>query len=392
MAKYNGTYSCGHEGMVELYGPMKNRERKAEWIFSDICPACRREKDAVERKAANQKSAVKSEEYGLPELNGSEKQVAWANTLRLAILEKIDQKVDEIINAGKKGIRIKTEDGQEWYATIEELLKAEGYLIKNKVEARFWIDSREDSLSKILGQGIVENRKGQDVPEDIEQEIEEEKAALTVRPLKGEQKGGIVELKIGSDVEARYEKDDEFRAIVKEFGYKWDGGCWRKKVTEYTGEPEERAAELGNALLLSGFTVRFPDKAAMYKALSGEFEKECTRWVKYNEDKGKLSICWKGRNDTVYHAAKKIPGARYADGKILVPVERYKEVEDFSDTLGFKIAREAQRKINQFKASESQFFRADVAKAVEEIPDADKLKAKLEKAGIIEDLIDEIEE
>lgn len=51
MAKYDVTYSCGHEGTVELFGKEKDRQRKIEWYESTgLCPECykkeMREKEA----------------------------------------------------------------------------------------------------------------------------------------------------------------------------------------------------------------------------------------------------------------------------------------------------------------------------------------------------------
>lgn len=51
MAKYDIIYSCGHEGVVELLGKEKDRQRKIEWYESTgLCPECykkeMREKEA----------------------------------------------------------------------------------------------------------------------------------------------------------------------------------------------------------------------------------------------------------------------------------------------------------------------------------------------------------
>lgn len=51
MAKYDITYSCGHEGVVELLGKERDRQRKIEWYKSTgLCPECykkeMREKEA----------------------------------------------------------------------------------------------------------------------------------------------------------------------------------------------------------------------------------------------------------------------------------------------------------------------------------------------------------
>lgn len=41
MAKYNITYSCGHEGCTELFGKVTERERKIKWYETKgLCPEC----------------------------------------------------------------------------------------------------------------------------------------------------------------------------------------------------------------------------------------------------------------------------------------------------------------------------------------------------------------
>lgn len=58
--KYNITYSCGHEGTVNLVGKGSDRERKLKWHSeSGHCPECykkmkeeQKEKEAIEHKSA----------------------------------------------------------------------------------------------------------------------------------------------------------------------------------------------------------------------------------------------------------------------------------------------------------------------------------------------------
>lgn len=38
---YEGTYSCGHKGQVQLYGKKKEREWRAQKIFEGICEDCK---------------------------------------------------------------------------------------------------------------------------------------------------------------------------------------------------------------------------------------------------------------------------------------------------------------------------------------------------------------
>ena len=65
MSKYTITHACGHEETVQLYGPYKDRERKAAWMADQECPECR-----VAAKVAAARAK------GLTE--GTDKQIAWA--------------------------------------------------------------------------------------------------------------------------------------------------------------------------------------------------------------------------------------------------------------------------------------------------------------------------
>lgn len=68
MAWYYGTYSCGHEGRTNIVGPTKDRERKAEWHFSGMCPECYKKQIEEKRAAVNKEAAEKSEEMELSTL------------------------------------------------------------------------------------------------------------------------------------------------------------------------------------------------------------------------------------------------------------------------------------------------------------------------------------
>lgn len=73
MAKYNITHKCGHIEVVNLYGSNEERERRIAYLESQECPEC--------RKRAEQERAM-SLASELPALEGSEKQIAWAMTIR----------------------------------------------------------------------------------------------------------------------------------------------------------------------------------------------------------------------------------------------------------------------------------------------------------------------
>lgn len=394
MAWYYGTYSCGHDGRVNIIGPGKDREWKKEREFSGLCPECCRKKIEEERAAKSKEIAAKNEEtkkeaeeMELPELSGSPKQVAWANTIRVEFIKKFSEKITQTISKGKKFVRI-VESGEYVTFKLSDLQEIEKILM-SKAEARFWIDHRNYTLLMYVKEAYNELQEIKSIPEEVKKEMEEEEATLTVEPEK-RKKEGIASISVeNNSIMARYIKDDEFREIVKSLGYSWEG-VWCKKINECSGPEADRVAELGNKLLANGFTVRFPNKEALNMAVSGKFSPECDNWVKYNTEKEMLAVSWKGHNDKLYQEAKKLSGSKWYRGSMLVPVEFYNEVLDFADTMGFQISKRAKSEIESFKEEEAKFIKEDVKEAVFEEKDGkEELRKQLEKAGVIEDLRDE---
>lgn len=89
--KYDITYSCGHAGTVELYGKTSECESKMRWYETTaVCPEC--------YKKQQEEAAETITKYDLPELEGSEKQVAWAKKLMesaITVLETEGRKTAE---------------------------------------------------------------------------------------------------------------------------------------------------------------------------------------------------------------------------------------------------------------------------------------------------------
>ena len=74
MAWEYGTYKCGCEGRVQVYGKVSLREDKAERHFeNNSCRDCW--KKQIKEESENGQD-------GLPELTGSVKQVQWAKSIR----------------------------------------------------------------------------------------------------------------------------------------------------------------------------------------------------------------------------------------------------------------------------------------------------------------------
>lgn len=308
MAWFYGTYACGHNGRVNIVGKMSERQKKADRYFSRICEECR----IKEQKEEAKKSAEKSAKYEFPELQGSEKQVAWANTIRL-----------------------------EYYERCEKEKSNVDHIITKEVQAKFWIDNRthldEDFVKK------YDNEKESEIINKSLIDID----AVKPSDLKHD---GVVEIVENCGrICLKYERNQEFIDLVKEHGYKWSG-VWNRSLTETTGKFEDRAAEIGHALLQNGFCISIHDDKVKEKAISGQYEKEHTRWIYSRANTSFLSIGWNGRNDALYAEARKLPGSKWDSPNVIVDVSHYRAVENFAFENGFYFTEMAKRKIEKYKS------------------------------------------
>ena len=72
------THACGHKEEVAVYGKRADRERKIAWLESQLCDEC------WAREKAEQSAAK-----GWAALEGSPKQIAWAEDLRSKTMDAI---------------------------------------------------------------------------------------------------------------------------------------------------------------------------------------------------------------------------------------------------------------------------------------------------------------
>lgn len=90
MAKYEITRACGHTETVHIAGPVAGRDRQAEYESGKLCYECYKAEQAKQRAAESQTASEAAKSSGLPALTGSEKQVAWAETIRAAAAQSLN--------------------------------------------------------------------------------------------------------------------------------------------------------------------------------------------------------------------------------------------------------------------------------------------------------------
>lgn len=306
---------------------------------------------------ASRKAAAAAEEIGLPEIEGSEKQVGWAEVLRLAKLKQFEE-------AQQRGV-FKPTPGQE--AKVAEVLTA----IRGQKAASFWIDNRENSPLSIT----VEFVRTYKAP--AEREMEKDAAAeATVRPERVLSET-VAEIRPFEDrIEVYFpERRDDFRQLIKrELHYVWAEKCWLRKLTVFTGDPVDRVAEVGHRILAAGFPIRIFDDGLRQKAVSGGFEPEGDRWVSRLIEapyKDWFSIRW-FRGD-YYAEAKRLPASRYRKPSIAVPKEHFEEILDFAQVHDFKLTPGALELAEEARAARDAALKVTLA-PVEKKPQAKQIE------------------
>lgn len=385
MAWYYGTFACGCEGRVNIIGPTKHRDWKKERAFEKKCPECYEKWLESERERKTQKAAEQAKEMELPELQGTEKQVLWANTLRQKFIdtfEKFDneKRLNDVLNY-KFDIKKKL--------TLEDVRLILDYILTNKTDAKYFIDCRMDSAYDVI---VREMKEALKTEEEIAEEHQEKSVKLesTVFP-KNAITNVVAEITIKDDkISVMFEKNEKFREVVKSLGYKWNG-IWERKINELTGSASDRAAELGNKLLNAGFPVMILDEEIRNNAINGVYEHECNRWIlkrKKGTYEGWLVIKWYDKSD-LYNKARKLPGSRYDSGSVLVRVERYKEVEEFAELYEFKFTKSSIEAIENYKEVSKNVTVVNPVE-VKEVEHKDGLQEILNSSTeILDDLMEE---
>ena len=127
---------CGEEFEVVTFKPSRAEARNfEEWAKYNIT-LCRECRQKIDREEERKRSAPADERIGNIGLTGSVKQIAWATDIRRSLVYKTMEELSEMKEEAGN------EKNQQKISSCEDYLS---WVIKNKTEARFWIDAREQS-------------------------------------------------------------------------------------------------------------------------------------------------------------------------------------------------------------------------------------------------------
>ena len=140
-------FACGHSGRKEFYGGKKRRQSSLDYWTERTCVDCWK---------AEQNRVADEIEEGLPELEGSERQIAWARTIRAKFIQQARANLPEALERVAT-IRTEMEEEIGVDATAEygweNALKGERdrhASLEQRTSAKWWIDNRDKDILDIL--------------------------------------------------------------------------------------------------------------------------------------------------------------------------------------------------------------------------------------------------
>ena len=150
----------------------------------------------------------------------------------------------------------------------------------------------------------------------------------------------------GQGLRARLrEKNDVFRAVVRDAGFEWNERefCWARTLNVLEGPAPHRLAELAAELLRAGFIVSVGSATVADLVVRGNWIPATKRWILPLKS-GDLLLRWEKGGDTVWEATRHLKGARWdtALQGTVISAARYADIRDFAEQFAFTPTAEAE--------------------------------------------------
>lgn len=374
MTKYEGICKCGHEGTIRIkrgQEDFKSQEEIDKAFSETLCKKCRYELKNKQEAECNEYIKDSFEALELPELEGTEKQIAWANKIRKGMVDMWKNSlIDGIMSPVSVLMDIKTYgpafdekgNGHKVADMLDKIIKNSTDAEKKRLvadlfisvlkrirKAKMYIDietgSPRVSVRDLLYKSFVEFKiDGTKEPKEV---VISPKNAIDGRIVNIYSKDKIIYCESYVDMDVK--------SICKKNHYIWCtfSEAWYRNINvNANGSVADRKTELANRILNAGYIVRVDDPTLKDKIINADYEPEHRRWIAMHE--GKLLIAF-DYNDypEIKTAFKRIKGCKI-DRKtkfLLVPVEMYLQVEDLADLYDFRFNDKSREEIEKIKAT-----------------------------------------
>lgn len=338
--KYVITHACGHTETVELVGREKDRARKITFMEGEDCWEC-------QKKASLEDAMAWTAEMELPDLIGTEKQVAWALSLRKYVLEcgyeALDDEEKHIMDLKERG-----KHGEGYKGHVEKRDKIMSFIdeLISITDAKYWIDSRCEPFYLRLS-NYTPKSKEELIMEREQKELRlSQKRVLSPEEITGET---IVEIEVvDGKIYFTSEKDEHMIEVMHKIGAMWDRPHWIYSPWKIWGDIKHIASDLAHRFLKDGYKVIVYDDEIADMTINATFTPEDRRWITWDESTKRACIYVRGLD--TYDKAKSIKSAKYSKPYVKIRPVYYADIEDFAREEGYNISETAQAYLDAEKA------------------------------------------
>lgn len=365
MAQYTITFSCGHTGTIRLYGKESDRQRSIRYYEENgLCPECyKKQQEEAEKKRIEEK-AKEAADLGLSELTGTEKQIAWANKIRVALINDALTHKAEAEGALRSGRAQNIDRVQRSIACYDAICQVIG---SEERASQIIAWRNEDTFNTVshYHEAYDDLTSGRRSPDDyrfsygtffvevVKYLLRDQVPEVKEVTLSPETKRSETLVKISYTDRAVVLDSPKDRGVIdtaKSCGFRWNGCAWEMKIALMTGSAEDRATEIANKLLVGGYQVTVPVEIKD-AVVEGKFEARCTRWItSHRGDLDHVWVNWDRDDETMYYKSGEVTGAKWVRGEgMSVPASSADEIEDFAQMYGFRISPGASTVIEAYR-------------------------------------------
>lgn len=303
-------------------------DRKLEW-YERNRPECGK---CLARKES-EVAAAKAAEMELAALQGTDKQIAWAEVIRVERIDALMAILEGGIDPDEQFDILRDRHGDTVVDDVLSRLCAE-------TRASWWINNRELSLSQLAGALAVriENDAKPENDPALAAAVDFEAVLRPAHPLT-ETIASFAMLPDGFDIRFP-EKHDAFREAVKAFGARWDEikRAWHIAWPE----PIALAAEVAQHLIGCGFVIRILEEEIRAIIASGDVPKSEGRKIDF-AGKDFFRVDWRRIDGDFYDEVRSVHGSKWdkKNQTVLVPLVAADDLRDFAERFGFPMTEQA---------------------------------------------------
>lgn len=351
---YRDCPSCGAEMKLFVTGNRRDAERKADWMLSKghICDHC------LKKQRDEENAAAAESNKGMAALAGTDKQIAWAETIRKQFIDSLDRIIslirsgdatDTHVSAFAFGIRdvVSRFSTPDDISAFAEKLKI---VLLGKDKASWWIDSRSFNLAYVATRLIdqiaaLDSKPNDDIAAELKALELQAMDEATVRPVNT--KTAIVAEIHFDDKRVTVhtaEYVSEAHTILQSAGYQYGVNTKRWVLTAgpTMGNLADRAADIGNRLLVAGVPVAILDEDVRRMAIDGDFDHLWPRWVagvKDDAEKRYVDLIFENDRNLIREIGELTRARvdiRDTHVRVRVRTEKFQSILDFADKFGFR--------------------------------------------------------